>query len=282
MWEQTQALLKANRQGWQSNARLQMPFLLTGLLFDPHGNRFSPVQGRRGSQYYRYYVNQVVLQFRGTHPHQIRRMPAEPLEQGVINAVLEALKEEEGVQAWVNHLKELNECEQQVEWRQHLTRVEVCADRLRVTFNLTDVTAHGLGNPEQDVEGEMKPAQDRHVEIPWSVNRRGGRTEFQFHGALAQAKSQPHEGLVTAVVLAFGWKEDLMGGRVSTVKALAQREGLARSYVMRILRLSFLAPDLIEAILNGQQPAELTLEPFRHPIPLEWTVQRKFFSLPPL
>ena len=172
--------------------------------------------------------------------------------------------------------------EQQAEWRELLTWVEVCADRLRVTFNQTVVTAHGLGNSEHDAEAMMKPTQDRQVEIPWTVNRRGGRTEFQLNGALAQAKSQPHEGLVTAVVRAFEWKEDLMVERVSTVKAVAQREGLARSYVMRILRLSFLAPDLIEAILNGQQPAELTLEPFCHPIPLEWTLQWKFFSLPSL
>ena len=84
------------------------------------------------------------------------------------------------------------------------------------------------------------------------------------------------------MVRAFEWKEDLMAGRVSTMKALAQREGLARSYVMRVLRLSFLAPDLIEAILNGQQPPEFTLEPFRHPIPFEWNVQRKFFGFPSL
>ncbi len=282
LWEQTQALLKANSQGWQSTDRLQMPFLLKGLLFDSEDNRFSPVQGRKGPRAYRYYVNQVVLQFRGTHPHQIRRMPAEPLEQGVINAVMEALKKEEGAQPWVKHLKELNECEQQAEWRQLLTRVEVCADRLRVTCNLPVVTAHGLIKAEQDVEGEMKPVQDRMVEVPWTVTRRGGRTELQFNGALAQAKSQPHEGLVTAMIRAFEWKDDLMAGRVSTLKALAQREGLARSYVMRVLRLSFLAPDLIEAILNGHQPPEFTLEPFRHPIPLEWTLQRKFFGFPSL
>ena len=47
---------------------------------------------------------------------------------------------------------------------------------------------------------------------------------------------------------------------------------------MRVLRLSFLAPDLIEAILKGQQPSDLTLEPFRQQISLEWKAQRKFFG----
>ena len=84
------------------------------------------------------------------------------------------------------------------------------------------------------------------------------------------------------MVRAFQWKEELLAGRVPTIKALAQREGLARSYVMRVLRLSFLAPDVIDAILNGWQPCGFTLEPFRRPIPLEWAAQRKLFGFPPL
>ena len=84
-----------------------------------------------------------------------------------------------------------------------------------------------------------------------------------------------------ALVQALQWKDDLLEGRVSTMTVLAQREGLTRRYVMRVLRLSFLAPDLIEAILNGWQPPGLTLERFRRPIPLEWVRQRQYFSYPP-
>ena len=114
------------------------------------------------------------------------------------------------------------------------------------------------------------------------MTRRGGQTELLYKGAPAQTKRQPHEGLVLAMVRAFQWKDELVAGRVPTIKALAQREGLARSYVMRVLRLSFLAPDVIDAILNGWQPRGFTLEPFRRPIPLEWAAQRKFFGFPPL
>jgi len=79
-------------------------------------------------------------------------------------------------------------------------------------------------------------------------------------------------------VRALQWKEDLIEGRITTIKALAQRERLDRRYVMRVLRLSFLAPDLIEAILMGWQPPELPLERFRRPIPLEWELQRTYFG----
>jgi hypothetical protein len=73
----------------------------------------------------------------------------------------------------------------------------------------------------------------------------------------------------------------MLEGHVLTIKALAQREGLTRRYVMRVLRLSFLAPDIIEAILQGRQPAHFTLESFRRPIPLEWAAQRQYFGFPP-
>ncbi|WNM61901.1 hypothetical protein [Candidatus Nitrospira neomarina] len=57
---------------------------------------------------------------------------------------------------------------------------------------------------------------------------------------------------------------------------------MTRRYVMLVLRLSFLALDLIDAILAWHQPPTFMLEPFRRPIPLEWVAQRKFFGFLPL
>lgn len=282
VWQRTQAVFTANHQAWYRNDRVRTAFLLKGILFDTQGNRFSPVQGRKGPRAYRYYVNQVVLQFGDMPPRQIRRMPAEPLEQAVINAVMEALKEEDDAPDWISQVKELNALDQHRVWQQLLTRVEVTADRLRITLNPTGVMDQDWVNPEQDAEGERKEGHVRILDVPWVMTWRGGRTELRLEGAPDQTKSQLNEGLVAAMVKAFQWRDDLLAGRVATIKALAQREGLARSYVMRLLRLSFLAPDLIEAILNGRQPPALTLEPFRRPIPLEWTMQRKFFGSPAL
>ncbi|MGV7229606.1 MAG: recombinase family protein [Nitrospirales bacterium] len=281
LWQQTQALLKANYQAWHHDAYVRTPFLLKGLLFDAEGNRFSPMQTRKGARTYRYYVNQQVLQFQEMPAHAIRRLPAESLEQAVMKGILEAQKEEEGPQANGSQAKEPNDLGQH-SVRKLLTRVEVSADRLRITFNPSGAADQDSSKPVQDVDGEMKEAQARVLEVPWRMTRRGGRTEIQFKGVPAQTTSQPHEGLVLAMVRALQWKDDLVAGRFPTIKALAQRERLARSYVMRVLRLSFLAPDLIDAILNGWQPQGLTLEPFRRPIPLEWAAQRKFFDFPPL
>ena len=260
---------------------MRTPFLLKGILFDTQGHRFSPVQGRKGPRAYRYYVNQVVLQFGEMPPRQIRRMPAEPLEQAVMNAVMEALKEEEDAQVWISHVKELNALDTHMVWQQLLTRVEVTADRLRITLNPTGVMDQDWVKPAQDANGERKEVHVRTLEVPWVMTWRGGRTELMLEGVPVRTNPQPQAGLVAAVVRALQWKDELLEGRVPTIQALAQREGLTRRYVMRVLRLSFLAPDLIEAILMGQHPPAFTLEPFRCPIPLDWAVQRKYFGFIP-
>ncbi len=281
LWQQTQTLLKANRQAWHKDTKVRTPFLLKGRLFDAHGNRFTPMQGRKGSRTYRYYVSQVVLQFGEAHPHDIRRLPAELLEQAVTNGVLQVLQKDEATRAWASQIETLNETEQHAVWRQCLTRVEVSGDRLRIIMNPTEGLTVDSSQSEATVDGAMSSPQACVVDVPWVMLQRGGQMEFQVKGAVPEVHSQPNEALVSALVRACQWKADLVAGRVTTVKALAHREGMDSCYVRRLLRLSYLAPDLIEAILNGWHPKELSLEQFRRPIPLEWAQQRKFFGFSP-
>jgi hypothetical protein len=81
-------------------------------------------------------------------------------------------------------------------------------------------------------------------------------------------------------VRGYLWRTELLNGTVKTMTRLARKVGFRRNYVMRILRLGFLAPDLIEAILNGKLPLAVTLQPLNRPIPLGWAEQREFFGLP--
>jgi hypothetical protein len=90
----------------------------------------------------------------------------------------------------------------------------------------------------------------------------------------------PHPSLIKALVRGYLWRTELMNGTIKTVDRLVKKVRFPRNYVMRILRLGFLAPDLIEAILNGTLPLAVNLEALRHPIPLDWAEQRKFFGLP--
>jgi hypothetical protein len=80
--------------------------------------------------------------------------------------------------------------------------------------------------------------------------------------------------LVKRAVRGYQWRSQLLCGAVGSVAELARKAGVNSRYVVRTVRMGFLAPDIIEAILEGRQTAALTLEIFRQPIPLDWAAQR--------
>ena len=66
----------------------------------------------------------------------------------------------------------------------------------------------------------------------------------------------------------------LESGEFTTIAELAEREGIASSYLTRVMRLTLLAPDIVEAILDGKQGSEVTLARVLEPFPLDWRLQR--------
>ena len=79
--------------------------------------------------------------------------------------------------------------------------------------------------------------------------------------------------MVKALARAFRWRKMLDTGVHATLEDLAQAKGVAPSYVSRVLRLTLLAPEIVEAILDGRQPAELQLDDLLEGFPLEWERQ---------
>jgi ParB-like chromosome segregation protein Spo0J len=76
-------------------------------------------------------------------------------------------------------------------------------------------------------------------------------------------------------VRAHRWKRRLEQGKCRTVSELAEAEGLTRSFVNRLLRLTLLAPDIVEAILDGRQPKGMQLEDLTQALPSAWDEQRR-------
>ena len=110
------------------------------------------------------------------------------------------------------------------------------------------------------------------LHVPFRVAKRGGRREIQLpHGAPAQRKVD--NTMVKALGRAFRWKRILETGEFATINELAEREGIAPSYMTRVLRLTLLSPDIVEAILDGQAGPDITLARLLGPFPLEWEKQ---------
>lgn len=110
------------------------------------------------------------------------------------------------------------------------------------------------------------------LHVPFRIVKRGGRKEMQMPDRVLQERT-PDNTLVKALARAFRWKNLLESGEYATIAELAEREGIALSYLTRVLRLTLLAPDIVETILDGQQGSEVTLARVLEPFPLEWKQQ---------
>ena len=96
------------------------------------------------------------------------------------------------------------------------------------------------------------------LHVPFRIVKRGGRKEMQMPEGATQPR-RTDSTLVKALARAFRWKRMLESGEFATIAELAEREGIVPSYMTRVLRLTLLAPDIVEAILNGTQGPGVTL-----------------------
>jgi hypothetical protein len=111
--------------------------------------------------------------------------------------------------------------------------------------------------------------------------RRGGRKRIiapDGSAIVPISKPQPDSTLVKALARAWRWQGMLDEGVYTTVSDIGDAENISKSYVSRILRLSLLAPDIIEAILVGRTDQALMLETLERPLPASWEEQRNLLD----
>ena len=121
------------------------------------------------------------------------------------------------------------------------------------------------------------------IEIPMNLRRCSGRKEVVLPPGVATAtedaeSAKPPTPLAIAVSRALCWQEMIETGKAESNSDLARKLKLDQSYVARTIRLTSLAPDLVEAILDGQEPDDLSLRSLRRDLPLDWDEQRRMLS----
>ena len=113
-----------------------------------------------------------------------------------------------------------------------------------------------------------------------AFKRRGVEMRLVLPGAAIQndrARCDPT--LIKAIARGRAWFEELAAGRARSLRELAERDGITRRYVRRLVDLAFLSPELVEVILQGRQPVELTATRLTElDLPLDWTDQRSLFA----
>jgi hypothetical protein len=114
------------------------------------------------------------------------------------------------------------------------------------------------------------------VHIPLTFRKRGGRKLVVTpDGAEWAPRPRVDNAMVKALARAFRWRRMLDEGAFGTLEDLARAKRVHATYVSRVLRLTLLAPDIVEAIVDGRPPAEPQLDDLLAGFPLEWARQRE-------
>jgi site-specific DNA recombinase len=151
-----------------------------------------------------------------------------------------------------------------------IDRVDLDQDGMRLSIKLP------LSNAESGApDGSSHLSIKRHV--PMQIRRRGVELRLVINGG-ARACCKTDQSLLRAVARAHCWFDDLVSGRCGSLVEIAKRNGVGKQYVSRLIRLAFLAPDMVERIAAGRQPPELTAQALRigrFDIPVGWAAQKR-------
>jgi hypothetical protein len=120
------------------------------------------------------------------------------------------------------------------------------------------------------------------TEIPMTFRRRGGKAVIVLPNgdrAIERREALIDNAMVKLLARGHRWHRKLSDGTHASIEDMAKSENISPSFVSRILRLAYLSPTVIEAILDGKYPAQLTMKDLMEPFPMEWDAQARHFGI---
>lgn len=128
----------------------------------------------------------------------------------------------------------------------------------------------------------VKTTEGPRIHVPLNIKKRSGRKQIVVldtpETKAPEVEPKPgtayHDAMVVAIARAFRWKKLLDDGKSTSIKQMADELGMAVPYMSRLIRLTLLAPDIIEAIVDGREPDGMSIERLRRPMPLLWREQK--------
>ena len=307
LWQKVQAQLESNLTTRRKRAREHGSRLLTGLVEDVVGNRFTPsFTVRRGS--YRYYVSQVAVQNPGGEHDGITRLPAPEIESRVVERLVRFLRSDADVfdqlgvdgqgpaklreqvavaKKLADKLCSLPSDDLRDLLPSFLRRVVIAEDQIQLMIgreDLCQLLRNGGKAIASNLNEERKPVNASEpicLSIDARMKRSGGVVHLVVPPNISNAAPhRPKLALIKAVARAHDWYEAVIQEKVLDMRSLARLAGLTERYVGKVFACAFLAPDIIDSILEGNQPHDLTFEKLCRHVPLSWEEQRSKFGFP--
>ncbi len=298
-WDAVQAQLKRNAANRRAATNAKSPSLLSGLLRDEDGGRLIPSHACKGGKRYRYYVSapdddgfaqagwrlpakeieRVVMDglasFLSDQARLVDRLP-------IANASPEALnKFFEGAAELARRLLEGALSETKSLLQELVHRIDVGPEQVGIVLSVDCLLGIVKGVDLKSRDATTDQSELFTIHLPVSFRRRA-RGEKLLIAASGTPASNSDPQLIRAIALGHRWFKEIREGSTTSLSELAERHGVERTDAGRIIRLAFLAPDIIETIREGRQPRDLTFQRLKRlsNLPMSWARQRDFLGFP--
>ena len=292
LWEAVQTIVAENRVEKRVRRRTRLPSLFTGLIFDANGSRLTPTHAVKDGKRYRYYVARVPASAGLNRSGDGWRLPADELEVAIKTGVAEIFSSEDFIgelagaaelnplsrHALLNRARHLRE---QIENLSPILLREMLLDLLqRIEIDDRSVVLHiKCKEARRRLNCELPDdaaIENLRISIPLDIRKRGVETRIvvRTENLVSRRMDEP---LVRSVAKGYAWLQELKSDSRATLSAIAAREGVKRRHIARLIDLAFLAPDIVEAILSGSQPIDLSTDRLLKgtEIELAWPDQRR-------
>lgn len=295
LWQKVQDRLVGNRQDRSIGVGAEAPSLLSGLIFDSGGNRMSPTHAVKKGKRYRYYVSGTLITApRSDHPNG-RRIPAGDVEALVLNRMRTFLASEKEVCDAIATFK-LDASKQRAvllwstkfagRWaalaphtlgalvKSLVVRVEVGDAEVRVWLDQFAFVSQAVPETIKGATNDQTPVEPLTLSIEAQLRRAGKGTRL----IIGQGAANRIDGsLVVLLARAHAARAAVEAGNDARIEAMAARFKGRRDHFGALIRISYLSPDLVRAILAGEQPVELSprrLVTLCKNLPHDWHAQR--------
>jgi len=304
LWDAVQEKLAANRIERESGGNAAEPSPLAGLVCDETGGRMMPSHANKKGTRYRYYVSRELVRGRRADAPRGRRVPAGDLEAIVADRLCRFLANESEVYQAIEPLvpevgarmaivaraadlagrwSHLPPAEKRVVLPALIERIDLLPETVEIHVRPGKIAAIQMASGDSRERSPSNMDGETHIvlSVPARLKRTGMETRLLIEGAGSDARRKPDHSLCRVLVQAQRYRAMVMQGGGKSMSALAAEAGVGSSYFSRILRLGFLGPDVVTAILRDRHPLELTAKRLANDvrIPVGWEEQRTLLGI---
>jgi len=292
IFDRVQKLLADNRIENKNSSSVKSPSLLAGKLFDDKNNYMSPSHSNTRNRKYRYYVSQAIIQHRRNEAGTISKIPAGEIEKIVTQEIKAFVLNSNNIQPLIQacNIHKQKELLAGIEpkidsrlIRALLSKVVVYKKKIEIVLckNQLLKTLEAIYNntdlPEE-IKTDTKDSIMLTKDIKILATSKSGSILILTDADFQKPEINPI--LVKAIVKSHLWNKQILSGEVENSVEVQKRENLkSNTYVKSILDLRFLAPDIVETILKGTQPKEMSIQKLFNVKTLDWTEQRKLLKV---